>query len=191
VRVISFSRKPREIRRFEIDDERLFSRNIEVDIFDEGTFIRLEGRLRDTRLSEPLHGMDVTMRVSVFDGVITEIEGSMPHWPLQECLAGLDSLSELLGAKILPGFSDLVKSTVGSNRGCTHLAALVMNMGNASVQGRGAYLRKHMPENEMRDKAMAQSAEQFGLIDSCVAWREDGPIVRRWREEHPQDDPRY
>jgi hypothetical protein len=115
----------------------------------------------------------------------------MPTWPLEDCLRGLESLDELVGERIVPGFSNLVKTTVGSNRGCTHLAALVMNMGNVSVQGRGAYLRKHVPENASRDRAMAQSAQELGLIDSCVSWREDGPIMRRWREEHPQDDPKY
>ena len=153
--------------------------------------VRVEGRLRDVRLGETLHGMDVEMRVTVFDGVIKEITGAMPFPPLEECPEGLESLKELLGARIEPGFSDFVRSTVGSNRGCTHLAALAMNMGNVSVQGRGAYMRKHIPDKDARDKAMEASAKQLGLIDSCVAWREDGPIVRRWREEHPEGDPKY
>jgi hypothetical protein len=115
----------------------------------------------------------------------------MPTRPLEECKQGLESLNDLVGTRIVPGFSDLVKNTVGSNRGCSHLAALVMNMGNVCIQGRGAYLRKHVPENEVRDRAMAQSAQELGLIDSCVSWREDGPIIRRWRQEHPEDDPKY
>ncbi len=128
------------------------------------------------------------MMVRTWNAEITEISGSMPQQPLEECLLGLESLSELIGSRIVPGFSEFVRSSVGSSRGCTHLAALIMNMGNVSVQGRGAYLRKHIPETEARDRALAQGAQELGLIDSCVSWREDGPIVRRWLEEHPDEE---
>lgn len=47
-----------------------------------------------------------------------------------------------------------------------------------------------MPENAERDRTMAKSAEDPGLIDSCVAWRENGPMVSRWRQEHPEGEPR-
>ena len=172
-------------------EEILFNRSVQVDAFDEGENMRIVGRLSDKRLGEPLHGLEVQMQVSVWDGVIREISGTMPTWPMEECKQGLKSLDELLGARIAPGFSELVRRTVGSNRGCSHLAALILNMGNTCIQGRGAYLRKHVPDNASRDRAMAQNAEELGLIDSCVAWHEDGPIVRRWREEHPEDDPKY
>lgn len=172
-------------------DDMIFKREISVETYDEGELLRLKGTLRDRRLGEPLHGLDVEMLVTVWEGEIRQVTGSMPGWPLEECLAGLDSLQELLGARIEPGFSEFVKRTVGSKRGCTHLAALVMNMGNVCIQGRGAYLRKHVPENSARDETMAKFAVDLGLLDSCVAWREDGPIVRRWREEHPQGDPKY
>jgi hypothetical protein len=159
-----------------------------VETSEEGEFLRMKGTLLDRRLGEPLHGLEVETKVRIFDGEITEVSVSMPHRPLEECLMGLESLNELVGLRIVPGFSELVKSSVGSNRGCTHLAALVMNMGNVSVQGRGTYLRKHLPQPEA-NHAMAQSAEDLGLIDSCVCWREDGPIIRRWRAEYPDEQP--
>lgn len=186
--VLSFSLE--SDRRATIEDI-LFNRSIEVDAFDEGENMRIVGRLLDKRLGEPLHGLEVEMIVTVFDGVIKDVSGSMPTWPMEECKQGIESLQELIGAKIAPGFSDFVRRTVGSNRGCTHLAALVMNIGNTCIQGRGAYLRKHVPDNAERDRAMAQSAQELGLLDGCVSWREDGPIVRRWREEHPEGDPKY
>ena len=131
------------------------------------------------------------MVVSVWEGGIKEIKGSFRTWPLEECIRGIDSLKELVGAKIAPGFSELVKQTVGSNRGCTHLAALMMNMGNVCVQGRGAFLRKYVPDNAARYKAMVEQAEELGLLDSCVSWREDGPIIRGSRQQQPEDDPRH
>jgi hypothetical protein len=159
-----------------------------VETTEEGEFLRMTGTLLDRRLGEPLHGLQVEMKIRIWDGEIMEVSGSMPHHPLEECPPGLESLNELVGLRIMPGFSELVKSSVGSNRGCTHLAALVMNMGNVSVQGRGAYLRKHLPEAEANE-AMAQRAQDLGIIDSCVCWAEDGPIIRRWRAEHPEEQP--
>jgi len=174
-------------RELKIDDSGLFTREIKVETSEEGEFLRMKGTLKDERLGEPLHGLEVEMKIRTWDGEIREVRGSMPQWPLEECLLGLESLNELVGLRIVPGFSEFVRSSVGSNRGCTHLAALIMNMGNVSVQGRGAYLRKHIPESEARDRAMAQGAQELGLIDSCVCWREDGPIIRRWREGHPEE----
>ncbi len=174
-----------------ISGDLIFNRKIDVEAFDEGELLRLRGTLADRRLGEPLHGLEVEMLVTVWDGEIKQITGSMPRWPLEECKRGLESLQELVGARVEPGFSEFVRQTVGSNRGCSHLAALVMNIGNVCIQGRGAYLRKHVPENAERDRTMARFAQDLGLLDSCVAWREDGPIVRRWREEHPEGDPKY
>lgn len=160
----------------------LFKRTIEISIEDEGNRIRVEGRLSDERLGEGLHGIEAEMLVNVWDGEIVDIKGSMPAMPMVECAEGLASLESLKGSRIMPGFTDAVKSTVGSNRGCTHLASLIMNMGNASVQGRGAYLRKHLTDEEERMPAMERTAVELGLIDSCVCWKQDGPIMRRWRE---------
>jgi len=160
----------------------IFERRIEVGVEDEGTDLRVTGRLRDTRLGEELHGMDVEMLVSAYEGEIKEIHGEMPWLPMEECAAGLEALREVLGMKIRPGFTDAVKGTVGSVRGCTHLAALVMTMANTTVQGMGAFLRKNL-DKEGHDELIAKHAEQLGLLDSCVCWAEDGPIIRRWREE--------
>jgi len=165
-----------------------FNRTINVETLDEGENLRLKGTLRDERLDEPLHWIDAEMVISVWEGEILEISGHMERRPLEECLEGLESLEELLGVRIRPGFTDFVKQTVGSNRGCSHLAALIMTMANVSVQGRGAYIRKHFEDEEIRMYAMADSAQQLGILDSCVCWREDGPLVRHWRASHQRPD---
>lgn len=174
-----------------ISKDLIFNREINVEAYDEGELLLLKGTLRDRRLGEPLHELEVEMLVTVWEGEIKRVAGSMPRWPMEECLCGLESLQGLVGGRIEPGFSEFVKRTVGSSAGCSHLSALVMNMGNVCIQGRGAYLRKHVPENAARDETMSRFAVELGLLDSCVAWSEDGPIVRRWRQEHPEGDPKY
>jgi len=166
----------------------LFSRSIDIEVEEEGEGLRIKGKLSDRRSGEDLHGIEAEMLVTVWDGEIKAISGSMPASPMQECAQGLESLQALTGISIKPGFSDVVKNTVGSNRGCSHLAALVMNMGNVSVQGRGAYLRKHIEDEKEARSAIAETGKELGLIDSCVCWREDGPIMRRWREREQQGE---
>jgi hypothetical protein len=165
----------------------IFKRSIEVQVDEEeGGHLRLHGTLKDVRLGQDLHGFEVMMLVDVVDGEILEIEGTMPVHPLEECAEGLKSLEELVGVKILPGFSDIVKQTVGSNRGCFHLASLVMNMGNTSVQGRGAFIRKNLKDEYALTDSLKEHGEKLGIVDSCVCWREDGPLVSRWKS---QDEP--
>lgn len=161
--------------------DKLFERNVRTEVSDEDMNLRLKGRLEDTRLGEPLHTIEVDMLISVWEAEILEIGGAFPHHPMDECVQGLEVLQELLGHQIKPGFSELVKSKVGGPRGCSHLAALLMNMGNASIQGRGAFMRKHVPDELVAEK-MLEFAEDLRLIDSCVCWREDGPLMKRWRD---------
>ena len=161
----------------------LFNRSIQIAVDEEGENIRINGSLLDKRLGEDLHGIEAEMLVSFLDGEILEIKADMPAFPLEECRESLQSVDELRGLQIKPGFTETVKNSVGSKRGCTHLASLVMNMANVSVQGRGAYIRRRFPDEAMRMYAMEQTTAQFGLIDSCVCWGEDGPIIRRWRQQ--------
>lgn len=142
----------------------------------------MRGRLCDKRFGEDLHVIEAEIRITVLDGLITGITAAMPAVPLEECREALSAVEGLRGETIKPGFSERVKDVVGSGRGCTHLASLIMNMGNVSVQGRAAFVRKNFTEAQASQR-LAENAEQLGLLDSCVCWREDGPVVRRWREQ--------
>lgn len=161
----------------------LFNRNISVEVNEEGELLRLIGRLEDTRAGGPLHGIVVEMVITAWDGGIREIIGTMPTHPMEDCLPGLESLQLLVGHQIKPGFSELVKTTVGSNVGCTHLASLLMNMGNVSVLGRYSFMREHVTDEGQRARVMLKTADSLNLVDSCVCWKEDGPLVKRWRAE--------
>ncbi len=165
----------------------LFKRSIEIEVEETGdSDLLVKGKLKDIREGETLHEIEAEMVVSVFDGKIKDIIGAMPTIPLKECHLGLKSIEQLNGATIKPGFTEMVRQAVGSSAGCTHLASLVVNMGNVSVQGRGAYMRKHFPEysieNEAVRKVMEIGMRELGLFNSCVCWTEDGPILSRLRK---------
>jgi hypothetical protein len=164
----------------------LFRRDISVEVEEEdGGVLLMRGRLADRRGGEDLHVIEVEMRVAVLSGAIIDVSACMPAIPMEECAEALAVVRELEGMVIKPGFSDAVKGKVGSEWGCTHLAGLIMNMGNVSVQGRAAYARKNFDEGQAA-RRLAENAEELGLLNSCVCWREDGPVVRRWREQQQQ-----
>ncbi len=163
-----------------------FTRRITVDVeeSDDATLV-LTGRLEDQRFGDDLHTMEARMRISVVEGTILEIDASMPTIPITECVEALAVVKGLEGVVIKPGFSDTVKQVIGSKWGCSHLAGLIMNMGNVSVQGRAAYVRKNLGEKQAQER-MEKYSEDLGLFDSCVCWREDGPVVKRWRAQQQQ-----
>ena len=165
----------------------IFVRNINVEAQDEGPNLRLKGRLEDRRSGEFLHVMEVEILFALADASILEISGSMPQVPLPDCLMALETLEQLIGERMVPGFSDFVRRTIGGPQGCSHLGALIMNMGNTSVQGRGAVVRKLAPTDEIALEIYRSQASQLSLPGSCISWREDGPLARRFKQsEEPR-----
>ncbi len=160
----------------------LFSRKISVEVEEDNGNLILEGKLHDRRMGSDLHVIEARMKVSVVNGEILEIEASMPQIPLEECELALETINKLHNVIIQPGFSDQVRAMVGSESGCSHLASLIMNMGNVSVQGRASYVRKYAGDEESWARTLRDHVEQLGIIGSCVCWRENGPLVKRWRE---------
>ncbi len=165
----------------------IFVRNIHVEALEEGPNLRLLGRLEDVRSGEFLHVMEVDLLFALADASILDIRGSMPQVPLTDCRMALATLDRLIGERMVPGFSDLVRATIGGPQGCSHLAALITNMGNTSVQGRGAVVRKLAPTDEVAIEIYRSQASQLNLPGSCISWRPDGPLASRFkRSEEPR-----
>ena len=55
-----------------IDEESLFNRQIDVNVTEDGGKLRLKGRLSDTRMGVPLHGIEVEMLVDAMEGKLPE-----------------------------------------------------------------------------------------------------------------------
>ncbi len=164
----------------------IFVRNVNVEALEEGPNLRLQGRLEDRRAGEFLHVMEVDMLFALADATILDIRGSMPQVPLPDCRLALETLEQLVGERMVPGFSDFVRTTIGGPQGCSHLAALITNMGNTSVQGRGAVVRKLAPTDEIAIEIYRSQASQLNLAGSCISWREGGPLASRFkRSEEP------
>jgi hypothetical protein len=83
----------------------------------------------------------------------------------------LPPLQQLVGLSIARGFTREVNERFGRQRGCAHFTALIHAMAPAVRQGAGAAF----PEPP-RPAAVAP-----WFVDTCQAWREDGPPHRMIR----------
>ena len=91
----------------------------------------------------------------------------------------IDCLAAIKGLTITKGFTSKVKKMAGGNKGCTHLVELILAMAPAVFQGFGAH-QSQKPSNF--DSDHAQMIFQF-LVNTCRAWREDGPFVETLKKK--------
>ncbi|MCB1856925.1 MAG: DUF2889 domain-containing protein [Gammaproteobacteria bacterium] len=123
---------------------------------------------------EPMH--DLLLRVTLdLDLVIHAIDASSEHYPYRACSRAPAAMRSLIGLRIGGGFLKRVKERIGVSRGCTHLIEMMSTIATTSYQTMNAF---------MEEKARAESRrEKPHYLDSCIAMRCDGEVVRReWPE---------
>ena len=144
--------------------------------------LRVHGSLEDRRPQgvpdwiqhdgDVIHHMEVTLTVSWPDLVVAGIDGAMRTFPhAGVCPDALPPLQSLVGVAVGRGFTRAVNERIGRERGCTHVAALILAMGPVVRQGAGAAFGFATPGDP-------QGTPWF--VDSCQAWRADGPLHRAW-----------
>ena len=169
-------REPVHTRRIELNG---YSR--EDGLFD------VEARLTDTKSygfdiedrgwidpGEPLHGMSMRMTVDE-EMTIVAFEAVTDYSPYSICPEIAPNYAKLAGLRIGPGFLRAVAERVGGVHGCTHLRELMQQMGTVAFQTLYPVLA--------RRKKTGVSNGRPALINTCYAYRDNGPIVeRRWPE---------
>jgi hypothetical protein len=145
--------------------------------------LRVHGSLEDRRPQgvpdwiqhdgDVIHHMEVTLSVTWPDLAVSAIDGEMRTFPhAGVCPDALPPLQGLVGVTVGRGFTRAVNERIGRERGCTHVAALILAMGPVVRQGAGAAF------------GFAAPGDPNGtpwFVNSCQAWREDGPLHRAWR----------
>ena len=148
-----------------------------------GAALRVHGSLEDRRPQgvpdwiqhdgDVIHRMEVTLTVTWPDLVVSGIEGVMHTFPHPGiCPDALPPLQGLVGVTVGRGFTRAVNERIGRERGCTHVAALILAMGPVVRQGAGAAFGFAAPGDP-------QGTPWF--VNSCQAWRADGPLYQAWR----------
>jgi hypothetical protein len=171
---------------------KLHTRNIEVTTYDyDGQRIIVEGFLKDDRFHEShvitgetfpsgvIHHMAIRLLVNCSNLLIEDVDVDLISVPREVCRETIDYLAPIKGLTITKGFTAKVKKLVVGKKGCTHLVELLLAMAPAAIQGFAAH-QSQKPSNFDPDRA--NMILQF-LVNTCHAWREDGPLVQRFKKK--------
>jgi hypothetical protein len=159
---------------YETDAERLI---VEGVLTDERFFPYFIRRLRETCEAGPIHRVALTMELTLPEMKIVSIMAQMPVVPDPGCRDIMESVNQLEGHFIRPGFTTEVRNLFGKTSGCLHLTNLILAMSSAAIQGLWSYLSR------MRKGAVSTLSEIDGsmLIDSCHMWRKEGHFAEKIR----------
>ena len=115
-----------------------------------------------------IHRMELSLRVRHPDGVITAVRGSMEAHPYRICPDAVPPLQSLVGVSVTQGFTRAVNERLGRQRGCAHLTALIHAMAPVVKQAAGVAF----------PPAEGDGDTTLWFVNTCQAWREDGPLHR-------------
>jgi hypothetical protein len=152
----------------------------------------IEGRMVDVRptayhdldqpraANQPIH--DMWLRLTI-DGEfeVLKAEAAMPAGAYDHCPLVLPNYSRLEGLRIGPGWNKRARERLGGVQGCTHLVEMLAQMASAAMQA----LWNQLGEDD------SEAGDVLGVatIDTCYAYRSDGPLVaRKWPERYTGED---
>jgi Protein of unknown function (DUF2889) len=116
-----------------------------------------------------IHDMRLGLRVRHPDLVITGARAEMASHPYTICPEALPPLQQLVGLSISRGFTREVNERFGRQRGCAHFTALIHAVAPAVRQGAGV---------AFPDPAPPAVGSSPWFVNTCQAWREEGPLHR-------------
>ena len=146
----------------------------------------IEGHLLDTkpfdvpnpdrggtiRAGEPLHEMWIRLTVDT-DLVVQKVEAKTDFGPYSVCGDITDNFQVLVGLRIASGWTLKTRALLGGVKGCTHLVELLGPVATTAFQT--------VYPARAKSEAASDPARKPALLDSCHAYRSDGPIVKdRW-----------
>lgn len=163
-----------------------------------GQGILVHGVLKDQRcmkiidvtgtLLEPgvIHHMEAVLFIQDNPLRIVDAEADMIHIPIPQCRTTLDTVEKLKGLEIKPGFSKNIRTLMGGKKGCTHLAQLILAMGQEIVQG---WLCHKRDADSIKVKDLDPKDAQTYLMDSCRMWTKTGPKTIQLKTAIKQNRP--
>ncbi len=137
----------------------------------------IEGHLTDVKpfahedrgADEPIHSMWVRLTIDG-DFVVRKAEAFTEVGPYEVCPATNAGFAALEGLRIGPGWNRRTKERVGGAGGCTHLTEMLGQMATAAMQTMWG---------DPTAKEPTRPNGRPSVIDTCFAWRADGPVVQR------------
>ena len=161
-----------DISSYVVDDEHLLI----TGKFNERTLVPIYDKTGEFTDPYVFHHMQIQMLVKWSELKIVDIKAKIPDAPHDDdCKQMENSLDQIKGLVIAPGFTSKVKQIAGGTKGCVHLTTLLLSMAPAVLQGYWIFIA--------RDKGRKDHSEfDIGdyLIDTCWAWRKEGPVAENF-----------
>lgn len=124
---------------------------------------------------QALHDMRLVVSFD-HDMVIREVQAQTRTAPTPFCSDANARYQALVGLKIGAGFSRKVKALFGGTGGCTHMTELLGPLATTAIQTWFSLWRETNILSEAHRKE--GPLERPMLVDSCQAYRIDGPAMR-------------
>lgn len=154
----------------------------------------IEGRFIDTRPfayrsesrgdvaeGKALHHMQVRLTIDS-SRVIRELASAMPATPHWSCPQVNSHFQRLVGLSIAKGFKQALRERLGGIDGCTHVIGLLEAMAAAALQTFSSNTHAPRPSSEPRPVHVWKID---ALIDTCYAYRRDGPMLEERARRAP------
>lgn len=134
------------------------------------------------KAGDPVHCMFVRVAMDS-DFVIREIGAAMDSAPFPACREAPLNLTALVGLQITRGFKRNARARIGGTLGCTHLLAALDVLAATAMQTAAAAAREQR-KREFFAPLSGTDPSRPGLIDSCIGYAADGPVVQRYWPIH-------
>lgn len=126
----------------------------------------------------PIH--DMWIRVTIDDDMaIRDATAATEAAPFSVCGDIAPAFRKLVGLRIGPGWRRRVQERLGGVQGCTHLVELLGPLATTAFQTFAA--RRREQEGSQTEEDAPRPPR---LLNSCHAFRSDGPVVRRLWPRH-------
>lgn len=115
---------------------------------------------------------DMWLRITIDDDyLVRDAEASMDVGAYRICNQVSPNFAQLKGLSIGPGWNKRVRERLGGALGCTHLIEMLAQMATTAMQ------TLWTAEEEKNRAEGREMALPDGMVDSCYAYRRDGPLV--------------
>ena len=124
---------------------------------------------------EPLHDMEIRLSVDE-DFYVRDIEAVTNASPFATCPFIASNYQKLIGKRLGSGWRRIVREALGGTEGCTHMSEMLGGMATVAFQTMYPTLLKE-------GKLTPKRGQRPALLNSCHAFRSDGPVTaRKWPE---------
>ena len=131
------------------------------------------------RAGEPLHDMWIRLSIDE-DLVVRDIEAATDGSPYAVCPAVTPNFKRMIGVRVGRGWRRAIREKLGGVEGCTHLVDMLNAMATVAFQTLYPVLAKKAADKPRVGRP--------ALLDSCHAYRSDGPVAKRlWPEFYSGD----